>query len=118
MKAKTVIFIAVLVPFVAFSGDFPIGTMILKSESTPLSFTFKSDNTYVVARNEQLMVEGVWEVIVDTLIINDKTGDKSCPAPGKYLWGYKEKELTFKLLSDECTGRANAMTSGAWMLKE
>ena len=33
MKAKTVIFIAVLVPFVAFSGDFPIGTMI------PVSYT-------------------------------------------------------------------------------
>jgi len=110
--------ILVLAPVAVFGGEFPTGKFVKKMGEMQFALRFDPDGAYAVEMNDQVMVGGTFEVSNDTLTVNDKSGDRACPGPGKYAWNYKDKELSFTLVSDECNGRSQAMSSGSWLMKE
>lgn len=93
----------------AYGDDkFPAGKFI----TGPFTVSFETDGKMSVSRDGEIVVEGVYSVEKDQVTFNDKRGAMACldAGPGKFQWKFDGKALTFKLIEDECGGRANALT--------
>ena len=108
----------VLMPVTAVSGDFPQGTFTLTMGKSEFVLTFIDDSSYAIKLIGQFEVDGTYGASGDTLNINDKPGEGSCPSSGMYVWKYENKKLMFKSLSDGCAERAQVMNAGPWILRE
>ena len=84
------------------------------------TISFGSDGTTTVRRKEEIVVEGVYSVTKDELVLTDKRGPMACidAGPGKFQWKFDGKALTLKTIEDNCGGRASALTSQPLVKKD
>ncbi|HMG35666.1 MAG TPA: hypothetical protein VKM94_17145 [Blastocatellia bacterium] len=98
---------------------FKTGVYSATSGDVKWSIKYEEGGKVTVSRNGELLVEGTYKVKGDELELTDKSGAMSCGADkaGKYKWKLEGKKLSFTMLTDECEGRATALTSQAWTLE-
>ena len=81
-----------------------------------ITLTFDGDGKFTVKVKDDVVVEGVYTIDKDQIEFTDKKGPAAITdkGSGKYKWALKDKKLTFTKVTDEATGRAEALTSGPW----
>jgi beta-lactamase regulating signal transducer with metallopeptidase domain len=113
-------------------GGFPAGSyrgyitreVIIKGVKTPVKghilVTFTTDGQVVAmlegeGKEHPKKEGGSYTVEGDEFVIADTKEHKAqgaCAEPGRYKWNYDGKVLVFTRVTDECEGRARALTSG------
>ncbi len=118
MKSISMFLSFLLIPAIVFAGSFPKGAYTQKINDAQFNLTLKSDSAFTIELIGQFTVAGTYLVSSDTVIVEDRSGESSCPTPGKYVWKYENHSLKFTLVSDECEGRARALEAGLWSKKQ
>lgn len=101
----------------------PNGTFTLTTPPDGATWTLKVDGkqTFVVARDGKLGVEGSYKLRKDEIEFTDEKGpfaEKEGQKTGTYKWKLADRRLTFTKVKDEAKGRATILTSGAWEVKK
>jgi hypothetical protein len=97
--------------------EFAKGTYSATAGGSKFSIKYEDGGKLTVSRDGEVVVEGVYKVTGDEIEVTDQKGPMSCGSEhiGKYKWKLDGKKLTFTKVQDECDGRAEALTSQAWM---
>ncbi|HEU4389716.1 MAG TPA: hypothetical protein VFV34_18065 [Blastocatellia bacterium] len=104
-----------VVPEFTSAGDFPIGSYEIKGMG---SIIFSADRRVVVENLQgKQVLEGLFTTDGDALVIKDMKEmhgetEKGCAGDGRYRWGFDGKALRLGRITDDCQGRAHALTAG------
>jgi hypothetical protein len=98
-------------------GDrFPAGSYLAAGGS--LVATFSPDGKFIVKTKDasEVEAEGAYTLDGEQIVLTENAGagedNQRCQEPGKYKWSFDGKALLFTKLTDDCEGRARALTSG------
>ena len=92
------------------------GTYSSTQGGMTFTIAFDGDGKFTVKSKDMVLVEGTYKLDKDQVELTDTKGPAAITdkGAGKYKWALKDKKLTFTKVSDEATGRAEALTSGPW----
>lgn len=103
----------------ARATDFKKGTYTAPGEG---NWTIKLAEADIITvfRDGEVAAEGIYKISGEEIAITDKSGPMSCgeKRAGRYNWNLKEKKLSFIMIEDPCEGRAQVLTSMAWIWNE
>jgi predicted secreted protein len=126
MKTKQQIIIgAIIALFTVFliscqtSQELKEGTYTSSNASDNLSIKLYNGDQYTVYRDGEIVVEGVYVIKNNRLYITDKKGPYACPENpnATYRWVINDKDVTLIAVTDECSGRKNALTSQTFKME-
>ncbi len=95
------------------------GTYTSSSTSEDLSIKLYNGDQYTVYREGEIVVEGVYVIKNNRLYITDKKGPYACPdnPSATYRWIINDKDVTLIAVTDECSGRKDALTSQTFIME-
>ena len=95
------------------------GTYTASTESVSLSIKLYDGNKYKVLMEGETVVEWVYEIKDNMLIVTDKKGSHACLNNPKatYKWIIKDNKVTLTAIKDECSGRKAALTSHPFIME-
>ncbi|MBL7129501.1 MAG: hypothetical protein ISS16_11035 [Ignavibacteria bacterium] len=101
------------------SQELKEGTYTSTEKSVDLSIRLYGGNKYKVLMEGETVVEGIYEIKDNRLIITDKKGSHACldNPTATYRWKIKDNEVTLMAISDECSGRKAALTSQSFIME-
>ena len=116
------IFIVLFVLFIIgcqTSQELKEGTYTSSNASENLSIKLYNGDQYTVYRDGEIVVEGVYVIKNNRLYITDKKGPYACPENpnATYRWVINDKDVTLIAVTDECSGRKNALTSQTFKME-
>jgi hypothetical protein len=125
MDLRTKSAVAAIAALTLFAGtasaaDFPKGTISAEREGARWSIRFDDGGEFTVSRDDEVMVEGKYKATRDEIELTDEKGPIAEPGAkaGKYRWKRDGKKMTFTKVEDESQGRAGALTTLSWTLKD
>src|SRR5262245_56983895 len=97
--------------------EFKKGTYSVTAGDVKWSLKYDDSGKVTVSRNGEVVVEASYKVKGDELEVTDEKGPMACDGAqtGKYKWKLEGKKLTLTKLTDECDGRASALTAQPWV---
>ena len=116
------IFIVLFVLFIIgcqTSQELKEGTYTSSNASENLSIKLYNGDQYTVYRDGEIVVEGVYVIKNNRLYITDKKGPYACPENpnATYRWVINDKDVTLIAVTDECSGRKDALTSQTFKME-
>ena len=101
------------------SQELKEGTYTSTEKSVDLSIKLYNGNKYKVLMEGETVVEGIYEIKDNQLIVTDKKGSHACLNNPKatYRWVIKDNKVTLTAVKDECSGRRAALTSQSFMME-
>lgn len=93
------------------SNAFPIGTFT----NDEFALVFTADGKLFVKREDKTLVEAIYKISGDKILITDTGGERACLSPetadGEYEWTFDGAELNFVKTEDLCEGRITSLTT-------
>lgn len=126
MKIKQQIIIGAIITLVTVfligcqtSQELKEGTYKSSNTSEDLSIKLYNGDQYTVYRDGEIVVEGVYVIKNNRLYITDKKGPYACPEnpSATYRWIINDKDVTLIAVTDECSGRKDALTSQTFKME-
>ena len=103
--------------------DFPTGnytvTFAEEEDVTPAivgdwSIVWRMDGDFIIGFESDAFVRGAFSVNGSQVTLTDRDGPGRCPEPGTYEWAFEDSELSLTLVSDDCSGRVEVLTTKPW----
>ena len=101
------------------SQELKEGTYTANTESVSLSIKLYDGNKYKVYMEGETVVEGIYEIKDNELIVTDKKGSHAClnNPTATYRWVIKNNKVTLTAVKDECSGRKAALTTHSFAME-
>ncbi len=103
--------------------DFPTGTYAVTfaedDEVTPeivgtWEVVWRIDGDFLIGFDGDPFILGDFSVDGTRVTLTDQDGPGRCPDSGTYEWSFQDPELSFTLVSDDCEGRVEVLTTKPW----
>jgi hypothetical protein len=101
------------------SQELKEGTYTSSNTTENLSIKLYNGDQYTVYRDSEIVVEGVYVIKNNRLYITDKKGPYACQdnPNATYRWIINDKDVTLIAVTDDCSGRKDALTSHTYKME-